>query len=78
LILKKNNENSERSKGGTLLPKLLLFYPGLFSSFYINMIKSGRSVGKLSEVFMYLADYLEKQQNFQSKIKGAMVYPIFV
>lgn len=69
---------AEEIEGGTSLSKALSMHPKLFSPFYINMVKSGEASGKLSEVFMYLADYLEKEQNFRGKIKGAMVYPIFV
>ena len=68
----------EEIEGGTSLSKTLSIYPKLFSPFYINMVKSGEASGKLSDVFIYLADYLEKEQNFRSKITGAMIYPIFV
>lgn len=69
---------SEEIEGGNSLSKTLSIYPKLFSPFYINMVKSGEASGKLSDVFIYLADYLEREQNFRSKIIGAMVYPIFV
>jgi len=69
---------AEEIEGGTSLSKALSMYPKLFSPFYINMIKSGEASGKLSEVFMYLASYLEREQEFRGKIKGAMVYPVFV
>jgi len=68
----------EEIEGGTSLSKTLSIYPKLFSPFYINMVKSGEASGKLSDVFIYLADYLEREQNFRSKITGAMIYPIFV
>ncbi|KPJ55205.1 hypothetical protein AMJ47_01705 [Parcubacteria bacterium DG_72] len=69
---------AEEIEGGSPLSKALSLYPKLFSSFYINMVKAGEASGKLSDVFLYLADYLEKQDDFNSKIKGAMIYPIFV
>ncbi len=69
---------AEEIEGGTPLSKALSMYPKLFSPFYINMVKSGEASGKLSEVFMYLAGYLEREQEFRGKIKGAMVYPVFV
>jgi len=69
---------AEEIEGGNPLSKALAIYPKLFTSFYINMVKAGEASGKLSEVFLYLADYLERQENFSSKIKGAMIYPIFV
>ena len=69
---------SEEVEGGSPLSKALAIYPNLFSSFYINMIKAGEASGKLSDVFSYLADYLERQNEFNGKVKGAMIYPIFV
>jgi type IV pilus assembly protein PilC len=65
-------------EGGTSLSKSLALYPKLFSPFYVNMVKSGEVSGKLTDVFVYLADYLEKESYFQSKLRGAMIYPAFV
>ena len=69
---------AEEVEGGTSLSKALSMQPKLFTPFYVNMVKSGEASGRLSDVFLYLADYLEKQQEFSGKIKGAMVYPVFV
>jgi len=69
---------AEEVEGGSRLSAAFALYPKLFSSFYVSMVKSGEASGKLNEVFIYLADYLEKENAFRSKIKGAMIYPIFV
>lgn len=69
---------AEEIEGGASLSKALSLYPKLFTSFYVSMIRSGEASGKLSDVFLYLADYLEKEYTFRSKIRGAMVYPIFI
>jgi type IV pilus assembly protein PilC len=50
----------------------------LFSGFFVNMIASGESSGRLDEVLEYLADEVEKSYDLQSKIKGAMIYPTFI
>lgn len=65
-------------EGGTSLSKALSLYPDLFSPFYINMVKSGEASGKLTDVFLYLADYLEKEHNFHGKLRGALIYPAFI
>ena len=65
-------------EGGAPLSESFSIYPKLFTPFYINMVKSGEASGKLSDVFMYLADYLEREYSFQGKVKGAMVYPFFI
>lgn len=53
-------------------------YPKVFSNFFISMIKSGETSGKLDEVLEYLADQEEKDYDLVSKIKGAMIYPVFI
>ncbi len=68
----------EKVEGGTSLSKTFALYPEVFSPFYINMVKSGEVSGKLSEVFFYLADYLERDYDFGRKVKGVMVYPLFL
>ena len=69
---------AEKVEGGTPLSESFSIYPKLFTPFYINMVKSGEASGKLSDVFMYLADYLEREYSFHGKVKGAMVYPFFI
>ena len=69
---------SEKVESGTALSQALQLYPKEFSTFYINMVKSGEVGGKLSDSLNYLADHLEREYNLQAKIQGAMVYPVFV
>jgi len=69
---------SQDVEAGTAFSDALSRHPKAFSSFYINMVKRGEAVGKLSDVLEYLADHLEREHNLKSKIKGAMAYPIFV
>ncbi len=69
---------AEEVEGGTPLSKALAVFPKVFSPFYINMVKSGEASGKLTEVFVYMADYLEEQHAFKSKVRGAMAYPAFI
>jgi len=69
---------AEKVEGGTPLSASLSSYPKIFSPFYTNIIKSGEASGKLSEVFGYLADHLEREYNFYSKAISATIYPAFV
>ncbi len=50
----------------------------IFDRFYVNMIVAGEEGGVLETVLKRLADYIEKSVKIQSKIKGALVYPIAV
>lgn len=69
---------SEEVEAGTSFSEALSRHPATFSSFYVNIIKRGEALGKLSDVLEYLADYLERDQLLKSKIKGALIYPAFV
>lgn len=50
----------------------------IFSDFYLNMIKSAEVTGKLEEAMVFLADYLEKEVSWRSKVRNAMIYPLFI
>jgi len=69
---------SEEVEGGMSLSKAFSLYPKVFSPFYVNMVKSGEASGKLTDVFLYLANYLDKEYTFHGKIRGAMIYPAFI
>lgn len=71
-------EVSEAVESGQALSVALAAHPQLFGSFYIKLVQSGEVSGKLHESLLYLADYLEKSQSINSKIKGALAYPAFV
>src|SRR3989344_4516447 len=64
--------------GGSSLSAAMSKHPGVFSAFYINMVRSGEESGKLQEVFTYLADYLERSYALTSRARNAMIYPAFV
>ncbi len=65
-------------QGGTPIHKALAQHPKVFSSFYVNMVRAGEESGKLSQTFVYLADYLDRTYDVVSKAENALVYPIFV
>ncbi len=64
--------------GGSTLSDSLAKRPKVFDNFFVNIVKSGESSGKLDEVLDYLANEMEKEYDMMSKIKGAMIYPAFV
>lgn len=68
----------EDVSGGSSLSQALSRYPDIFSRFYISMVKAGEESGKLEEVFLYLADYLERTYALVSKARNALMYPAFV
>ncbi|MEK7072693.1 MAG: type II secretion system F family protein, partial [Patescibacteria group bacterium] len=64
--------------GGAKLSQAMAVYPNAFSDFYTNIVASGETSGRLSEVMNYLADQQEKDYDLQSKVRGAMIYPAFI
>ncbi|MFA6016514.1 MAG: type II secretion system F family protein [Patescibacteria group bacterium] len=78
-ILRKMIEDIDaKIKGGSSFSVALLDYKGIFSKLYISLVKSGEASGKLGEILLRLADNLEKEREFKSKLKGALVYPVIV
>ncbi len=53
-------------------------YPNYFSAFYIALVKSGEASGKLDMILSKLAENLEFQRAFKSKIRNALIYPIVI
>ena len=64
--------------GGARFSDALAKYPEVFSDFFVSVIRSGETSGKLDEVLNYLADEMEKDYDMMSKVKGAMTYPIII
>jgi type IV pilus assembly protein PilC len=63
---------------GSTFSKALQKYPEHFPNIYIALVRSGEISGKMSDILLKLADNLEKQREFQGKIRSALTYPIVV
>jgi len=63
---------------GFSLSQALDRHQGVFSVFYINMVRAAEVTGRLAEVLDFLADYLEKQSALIGKVKNALYYPAFI
>ena len=68
----------EKVNEGEPLSTALNMYPRIFSPMYVNMVRAGESSGTLHLVLEQLADFGERQQAISSRIKAAMLYPIFM
>lgn len=64
--------------GGTKLSQALAKYPHIFDPFFIHMIRSGETTGRLDKVLDYLAVQKEKDYNLYSRVRGALIYPAFI
>lgn len=65
-------------QSGTSISQALARHPKVFTTFYVNMVRAGEESGKLSETFVYLADYLDRTYEIVSKAENALIYPAFV
>lgn len=65
-------------EGGESLSSSLSRHPKVFSPTYIALIRSGEVGGVMDVVLARLADNLEKNQEFQGRVKGALIYPAII
>lgn len=72
------SEIASEVDGGAFLSDAFSKRPNIFSDFFVNIVRSGESSGKLDEVLNYLADEMEKNYDMIAKIRGAMIYPVFI
>lgn len=72
------SEIADDVDGGAKLSASLARYPQAYSDFFVHMVRSGETTGKLDETLNYLADQQEKDYDLEQKIRGAMIYPVFI
>jgi len=65
-------------KSGSTLSKAMSNYPAIFPSIYISIVRAGENSGALNKALERISDYLKKQDEFVSKIRVALIYPIFM
>jgi type IV pilus assembly protein PilC len=87
VLVKQTENNSFKSiisdvadevDGGAKLSQSLGRYPDVFSNFFIQMVRSAETTGRLDEILVYLADQSEKDYDMMAKARGAMIYPAFI
>jgi type IV pilus assembly protein PilC len=69
---------AEQVEGGSAFSEALAKYPKIFPPLYVNTVKAGETGGVLELVLTRLADFAEKSQKLNSRIKAALVYPALV
>jgi general secretion pathway protein F len=65
----------EKVKGGSSLADALEKQTGIFSKFYLNMLRAGEAGGNLGEVLTRLSEYLERSQELKDTVSTALIYP---
>lgn len=77
-LLKIVEDLDKEVRAGNSFSSALLKYPQYFSNLYIALVRSGEISGKLSDILLKLSNNLEKEREFKSKMKGALIYPVIV
>jgi len=65
-------------KKGYSLSEAMEQHPGVFNTLYVSLVKAGEVSGTLHTVLDDLAEYMEKVEDTQRKVRSAMAYPVFV
>lgn len=63
---------------GSTLSAALGKHPDVFSNVFVNMVAAGETSGTLEEVFLRLAEMLEKRVHLTSKVKSVIAYPLMM
>ncbi|MEY2641056.1 MAG: hypothetical protein RL150_449 [Candidatus Parcubacteria bacterium] len=77
-LARKLSEIVSDLQGGSSISNAMEKHKDVFSSFYIAMVRAGEESGRLDEVLLFLADYLDRTYEVTSKAKNALIYPAFV
>ena len=68
----------DQLKSGKSLSETLAGYPQTFDKVYVNVLRSGETMGKMAESLIYLGKQMKKEHGLKTKVKSAMTYPIVV
>ena len=65
----------EEVRGGAALSKAMESQQGVFSRFYLNMIRAGEAGGALDVVLQRLTEFMERSRELKETVKSALMYP---
>ncbi|MEE9186113.1 MAG: type II secretion system F family protein [Candidatus Binatia bacterium] len=65
-------------RDGKSFSDALAVYPKVFPPIYVSMVRSGEVGGILGGVLSRLADFSEKEEELQGKVRAALAYPVLI
>ena len=68
----------EKVRGGQPLSQALKEFPSVFSRLYVSLIYAGEVGGNLSLTLGRLADFMEQEEDFRSRVQAALAYPLLI
>ncbi len=63
---------------GDVLSATMKRHPKIFPSLLVSMIEAGELTGNLDDVLLKMSEHYTKENKINSKIKGAMMYPMIL
>jgi type IV pilus assembly protein PilC len=65
-------------EGGDSMSNAMARHPRTFPKMYVKLVHAGESSGKVVETLEEVATFLERHEEINARIKGAVVYPVAV
>jgi len=75
LVLHLLTQVREDVRGGAALSAAMEAQTGVFSRFYLNMIRAGEAGGALDVVLQRLSEFMERSKELRETVKSALIYP---
>lgn len=63
-------------KEGKSLADMMLQFPKLFDTIYIQLVRAGEASGSLEKILDRLSTYLEQKEELRRRVSGALMYPL--
>jgi general secretion pathway protein F len=68
----------EDVRGGAALSTAMEARRGVFTRFYLNMIRAGEAGGSLDVVLQRLTEFMERSKELRETVKSALIYPVIL
>ena len=65
----------EQVRAGASLSQAMDAQKGVFSRFYLNMVRAGEAGGALDIVLLRLTEFMERAKELRETVKSALIYP---
>lgn len=77
-LLAITDDMKKKVESGLPLSTAMENYPGVFSTLYTAMVRSGEASGNLGNSLLKMATFLEREAELKRKIRSATNYPLIV
>lgn len=78
LLRESLSESKNLVNEGSTFSKTLERYPKVYNKIFMSMVEAGEASGTLDSILIRLAEFTEAQDQLNSKVKSALMYPIIM